>query len=73
MSKGQKGEYRLADVIGSAVNIAKITITGELVEIGLKQSGMQKSGNAGSKARNESLSKERRSEIAKKAAIARWG
>ncbi len=73
MSKGPKGEYRPADVIGCAVHVAKIATTGELEEIGLKQPSKQKSGIAGSKARSESLSKERRSEIAKKASVARWG
>ena len=76
MSKGPKGEYKPADVIGCAVNFAKIAITGELKEIGLKQPGKQKSGIEGSNARSESLSNERRSEIAKKtkkAADTRWG
>ena len=71
MPKGPKGEKRPADVIGCAVHVAKIA-TGDIEDTGLKQPGKRNSGLAGSKARAKSLSKSTRSNIAKKAASARW-
>ena len=71
MPKGPNGERRPADVIGCAVRVAKIA-TGEVVELPHRPSGKVKSGRAGAKARAESLSGERRSEIARAAAAKRW-
>ena len=71
MPKGPAGEKRPADVIGCAVNVAKIA-TGEIEETKLKYPAKHNSGVAGSKARAKSLSKAKRSDIAKKAATARW-
>ena len=69
MPKGPNGEKRPADTIGAAIAVAKIA-TGEIEDN--KKSGRVISGKAGGKARAETLSKEERSEIAKKAASARW-
>jgi hypothetical protein len=46
--------------------------TGEIEDTKLTTPGCRKSGLAGSHARAESLTPERRKEIAKKAAEARW-
>ena len=71
MPTGPNGERRPADVIGCAVHVAKIA-TGEIEDTKLKQPAKKKAGIAGSRARNMKLSKERRTDIAKKAAAARW-
>jgi len=71
MPTGPKGQKRPADTIGCAVTVAQIA-TGEIEETQLKQPAKRKSGLAGAKARAESLSAEQRSEIASKAAAARW-
>ena len=71
MPKGPQGQKRPADVIGNAVTIAKIA-TGEIEDTELKYPAKHSSGLAGGKARAKSLSKSRRTEIAKKAADARW-
>lgn len=75
MPKGPNGEKRPADVIGNAVKIAQIA-TGEIedeVSDDGKNKAAQELGRKGGKARAESLSKEERSKIAKKAAKSRWG
>jgi hypothetical protein len=46
--------------------------TGEITETKKAKSGKTRSGKAGAQARAEKLSPEARSEIAKKAADARW-
>ncbi len=75
MPKGPKGEKRPADVIGTAVKVARIA-TGE-IEDEQPDDGKNKAavelGRKGGKARAESMSPERRREIAKKAAAKRWG
>jgi hypothetical protein len=70
MPKGPRGERRPADTNACAVMVAKIA-TGE-VEDNLP-SGRRISGLAGGKARRDTLSPARRREIAKKAALTRWG
>jgi hypothetical protein len=73
MPRGPRGEKRPADVIGNAVHIMRIA-TGENEEV-LPEPGKEyarKGGLKGGKARAKSLSPERRSEIAKKAASKRW-
>ena len=74
MPKGPKGEKRPADVIGNAIRVAKIA-TGEEEET-LTDDGKDKAavslGRRGGKARAEKMSADRRTEIAKKAAISRW-
>lgn len=69
MPKGPNGERRPADTIGAAVMVAKIA-TGEIEDN--KKSGRVRSGKAGAKARKDALTPEKRSEIARKAANARW-
>lgn len=74
MPKGPKGEKRPADVIGAAVLVAKIA-TGEVedsVEDDGKDKAAQALGRKGGKARAESMTSERRAEIARKAAAKRW-
>jgi hypothetical protein len=67
---------RPKDVIGNAVHVMKIA-TGEIEEpVTLPDPAkeyMRRGGLKGGKARAAKLSKKRRSEIAKKAAKARWG
>ena len=74
MPKGPKGEKRPADVIGTAVKVAKIA-TGE-IEDKQPDDGKNKAavelGRKGGQARAKKLSKKRRAEIARKAAAKRW-
>lgn len=72
MPKGPKGQKRPADVIGNAVHVMRIA-TGELTEEAVVRSAAAELGSRGGKARAESLSKKKRSEIARKAARKRWG
>ena len=69
MPTGPNGEKRPADVVGCAIMVAKIA-TGEIEEE-LTGKGRQ-GGLVGGKARAESLTPERRTEIARKGAEARW-
>ncbi len=69
MARGPRGEKRPADLISMSVMIAKIA-TGEIEDNA--KSGRVRSGKAGAKARAEKLSSEERTEIARKAANARW-
>jgi hypothetical protein len=74
MPKGPKGEKRPADVIGAAVLVAKIA-TGEVEDIpgdDGKDKAAQELGRKGGKARADSMTPERRAEIARKAATKRW-
>ncbi len=70
--KGPQGQKRPGDVVGCAVTVAKLAI-GELEE---QEMDIQKAarilGRSGAIKRSEVLSPERRSEIAKRAASARW-
>jgi len=72
MPKGPRGEKRPADAIGLAVMIGKIA-TGEIED---PKSGISiaaaEMGKLGGKARANSMSAERRSEIARQAATKRW-
>ena len=74
MPKGPKGEKRPPDVIGAAVKVMKIA-TGEIEE-DTDDDGKNKAavelGRKGGQARAKKLSKKRRSEIAQRAAAARW-
>ena len=67
MPKGPRGERRPADVVGCAVTVAKVA-TGEIGDTKLKQPAKARSGRA----RAESLTPEKRKEIARRAAAARW-
>lgn len=75
MPRGPKGEKRPADVIGNAVRVMRIA-TGE-IEDDIPNDGKDPAAKAlgakGGKARAESMTPERRAEIAKKAAARRWG
>lgn len=70
MPKGPQGQKRPADTIALAVMVGKIA-TGEIEDN--KKSNRTKSGKAGAKARAQKLTTEERTEIARKAANARWG
>jgi hypothetical protein len=75
MPTGPKGEKRPADVIGNAVKVMRI-LTGEEPEdygdAPAKNQAAQELGRKGGKKRAESMTPERRAEIAKKAAEKRW-
>lgn len=71
MPTGPRGEKRPADVIGAAVMVARLSV-GEVSETLKEPSGRVRSGQAGAKARAESLTAEQRREIGRKAADARW-
>jgi hypothetical protein len=74
MPKGPQGQKRPADTVQNAIRVAKI-LTGE-VEEDMGDSGKDKAaqslGRKGGAARREKLSPERRTEIARKAAVSRW-
>lgn len=73
MPKGPQGQKRKADVIGNAILVGRIA-TGEAEDTG-RDPGTEanrKGGLKGGKARAASMTPERRAEIAKKAASARW-
>ncbi|MCY4183464.1 MAG: RNA-binding protein [Gammaproteobacteria bacterium] len=70
MPTGPKGEKRPADPIANAVRVMRIA-TGEERETHAS-AGQREGGRKGGKARAEGMSAERRREIAKKAASARW-
>ena len=72
MPKGPNGEKRPADAIGLAVMVGKIA-TGEIEdEREALSSAAAEMGRAGGKKRAENMTPERRAEIAKAAAKARW-
>jgi hypothetical protein len=74
MPRGPKGEKRPADVIGNAVHVMRIA-TGEAEDAPSddgKNKAAQSLGRLGGKKRAESMTAERRAEIAKKAAAKRW-
>ena len=70
MPIGPKGEKRPADAIENAVHVMRVA-TGEAEESYVKPK-QSEGGQKGGKARAEGMTAERRSEIAKKAAAARW-
>ena len=70
MPIGPNGEKRPADVVANAVLVSKIA-TGEAREQYVS-AGKRKGGQKGGKARADSLTAKRRSEIATEAAKARW-
>jgi hypothetical protein len=74
MPRGPKGEKRPADVVGNAVHVMRIA-TGEIDDAAPndgKDKAAQALGRKGGQARAKSLSKKKRSEIARKAAASRW-
>ena len=75
MPKGPKGQQRPADVIGTAIKVARIA-TGEIKDVPPddgKNKAAQALGRLGGQARAKKLSGKQRSEIARKAAKTRWG
>lgn len=72
MPKGPRGEKRPADAIGLAVMIGKIA-TGEIEDERDTKSAAAQLGSLGGKKRAETMTPERRKEIAQKAAEKRWG
>jgi hypothetical protein len=72
MPKGPRGESRPADLIGCAVAVGRIA-TGEAEDDRYATPGRARSGQAGAAVRAATTSPERRHEIARKAASARWG
>lgn len=74
MPRGPKGEKRPGDVIGNAVHVMRIA-TGEIEDTPAddgKNKAAQALGRKGGKKRAESMTPERRAEIARKAAEKRW-
>lgn len=75
MPKGPKGEKRPADVIGNAVYVMRIA-TGETKETTEPDDGKDRAaaelGRKGGEARATRMTAERRTEIARKAAQARY-
>lgn len=71
MPKGPNGERRPADAVGLAVMVGRIA-TGEEVDTAYVSKNRRKSGVAGAEARMGTVDAGRRSEIATKAATARW-
>lgn len=75
MPTGPKGERRPADAIARAVKVMRI-LTGEEPEdygnAPAKNQAAAELGRAGGKKRAETMTAERRAEIAKKAAEGRW-
>ena len=70
MAKGPNGERRPGDVVGCAVTVAKIA-TGETEEH-LPEQGKRNGGLAGGAKRAKALDPERRAEIARMGARAKW-
>lgn len=74
MPTGPKGQKRPVDVVSNAVHVMKV-LTGEAddgaPDVG-KDKAAQEMGRKGGAARAASMTPERRAEIAKKAAAARW-
>ena len=68
MPKGPNGEKRPANAFEAAIVTAKI-LSGEITE---EVSPQREGGLAGGQTRAKKLSSEQRSEIARKAAKARW-
>lgn len=73
MPKGPQGQKRPADVIGNAVRVMQIA-TGEIQDNPLEpgKEYARKGGLIGGPKRAAKLTKKRRTEIASKAARARW-
>lgn len=71
MPTGPKGQKRPADVIGAAIRVARIA-TGEENDEKQVSNAAAEMGRRGGKARARNLTPERRTEIARKAAAARY-
>lgn len=74
MPTGPKGQKRPADVVSNAVHVMRV-LTGEADDDAPddgKDKAAQEMGRKGGAARAASMTPERRAEIARKAAKARW-
>lgn len=71
MPRGPKGEKRPADVIGTAVMVARIA-TGEIDEALPKSMARVEAARKGGQARAKRLNAAKKKEIATKAAESRW-
>jgi hypothetical protein len=72
MPKGPQGQKRPADVIGNAVKVMRIATGEETENTDEGKEYARKGGRKGGPARAQSLTPERRKEIAQKAARSRW-
>lgn len=76
MPKGPKGQRRPADVVSNAIKVARIATGEDQEDMPKGREGKSAAaaelGKLGGAARAKSLSKKKRSEIAKKAAASRW-
>jgi hypothetical protein len=75
MPKGPKGERRPRDVVSNAVHVMRV-LTGEAEEVvearPTKNEAAAELGRKGGRKRAESMTPERRAEIARNAAERRW-
>ena len=71
MPKGPQGQKRPADVIGNAVHVMRIA-TGQIEDKPSKTPARAAGGKKGGANRAKALSPEKRRDIAKKGAKARW-
>lgn len=72
MPKGPRGEKRPADVIGAAVKVMRIATGDEPDDREATASAAAQLGKLGGMARAKSLTRERKTQIARKAAAKRW-
>jgi hypothetical protein len=72
MPKGPQGQKRPADVIGNAVRVMRIATGEETEGLDSVKSAAAELGSRGGKARAAKMTRQQRSEIARKAATARW-
>jgi hypothetical protein len=72
MPRGPRGEKRPADVIGMSVKVMRIATGEEEEELDRAKSAAAELGSRGGKARAAKMSPKQRTEIARKAARARW-
>jgi len=71
MPTGPQGQKRSADVIGCAVQVARISV-GDVNEELVPPSGKVRSGQAGAFARQQNTTVEERAAIARQGAAIRW-
>ena len=71
MPRAPHGQRRPADAVGNTVHAMKVA-TGEIAETGHGRPAGRKDGVADARVRNKASAPERRAEIARAAAAARW-
>jgi len=72
MPRGPRGEKRPADVVGNAVKVMRIATGEETENVDNTKTHHRAGGVKGGAARAAALPAQRRSEIARQAAKARW-